>query len=127
MTMPHERTRAVIQTRVFLFELTRNSELPEDVRSSAKHLLRHYPSAAEVLLAGEGEERLASTTGWSNIFSSGAELRAASSTPSEEMARPSRPEAIFQFLMFVRSRDQSTSIAGAYIGLSRPLCTDPQC
>ncbi|WP_296125273.1 BPSL0761 family protein [Pseudomonas sp. Ga0074129] len=73
MTMPHERTRAVIHTRAFLIELSRNAELPEDVRSSAKHLLRHYPSAGEVLLAGKGEEFLASTTCWSNVFSSTAE------------------------------------------------------
>lgn len=70
MTMPHERTRAVIQTRDFLIELSRNTELPEAVRSSAKHLLRHYPSASEVLKAGEGEERLASISDWSNLFSS---------------------------------------------------------
>ena len=73
MTMPHERTRAVIHTRDFLVELSRNAELPEDVRSSAKHLLRHYPSASEVLLAGKGEELLASTTFWSNVFSSDTE------------------------------------------------------
>nr|WP_286775491.1 BPSL0761 family protein [[Pseudomonas] sp. BICA1-14] len=73
MTMPHERTRAVIHTRDFLVELSRNAELPKDVRSSAKHLLRHYPSAGEVFLAGKGEELLASTTCWSNVFSSNAE------------------------------------------------------
>ncbi len=73
MTMPHERTRAVINTGAFLIELSRNAELPEDVRSSAKHLLRHYPSAGEVLLAGKGEEFLASTTCWSNVFSSSVE------------------------------------------------------
>ena len=73
MTMPHERTRAVIHTRAFLIELSRNAELPDDVRSSAKHLLRHYPSAGEVLMAGKGEELLASTTCWSNVFSSTSE------------------------------------------------------
>ena len=70
MTMPHERTRAVIHTRTFLIELSGNAALPEYVRSSAKHLLRHYPSSGEVLLAGKGEELLASTTCWSNVFSS---------------------------------------------------------
>lgn len=70
MTMPHERTRAVIHTREFLVELSLNAELPEAVRTGAKHLLRHYPSASEVLKAGEGEERLASISVWSNIFSS---------------------------------------------------------
>lgn len=73
MTMPHERTRAVIHTRAFLIELSRNAELPKDLRSSAKHLLRHYPSAGEVHLAGKGEELLASTICWSSVFSSTAE------------------------------------------------------
>lgn len=73
MTMPHERTRVVIHTRDFLVELSRSVELPEDVRSSAKHLLRHYPNATEVFLAGKGEELLASTICWSNVFSSAAE------------------------------------------------------
>jgi hypothetical protein len=54
----------------FLIELSRNAELPEDVRSSAKHLLRRYPSAGEVLLAGKGEELLASAICWSSVFSS---------------------------------------------------------
>jgi hypothetical protein len=56
-----------------LIELSRNAELPDDVRSSAKHLLRHYPSAGDVLMAGKGEELLASTTCWSNVFSSTSE------------------------------------------------------
>ena len=75
MTMPHERTRAVIQTREFLVELSRNAELPENVRSSAKHLLRHYPSASDVLLVGKGEELLASTIIWTQIFSSDTEYK----------------------------------------------------
>ncbi|WP_342637289.1 BPSL0761 family protein, partial [Pseudomonas aeruginosa] len=45
MTLPHERTRSVIKTEAFLRELARNTELPQDIRSYAKSLLRHYPSA----------------------------------------------------------------------------------
>lgn len=51
MTMPHERTRAVIHTGAFLIELSRNAELPEDVRSSAKHLLRHCTLETAILSA----------------------------------------------------------------------------
>ena len=57
MTMPDERTRAVIQTRDFLVELSRDSTLPEKVRRDAKFLLRHFPSKYEVLLAGRIEEQ----------------------------------------------------------------------
>ncbi len=55
MTMPHERTRVAIHTRDFLVELSRSVELPEDVRSSAKHLLRHYPNATEVFWQGKAK------------------------------------------------------------------------
>nr|WP_090352173.1 BPSL0761 family protein [Pseudomonas oryzae] len=57
MTMPTERTRAIIQTREFLVSLSRDQALPEAVRNEARRLLRHYPTANEVLLAGKVEER----------------------------------------------------------------------
>lgn len=56
MTMPHERSRAVIQTRAFLIEVSKNATLPAKIRSDAKFLLRHYPSSDQVLLAGRIEE-----------------------------------------------------------------------
>lgn len=56
MTMPHERTRAVVQTGEFLAELVRDRTLPYRVRHKAKFLLRHYPSRFVVLLAGRIEE-----------------------------------------------------------------------
>ena len=56
MTMPNERTRAVIQTREFLVELSRDASLPDRVRRDAKFLLRHYPNRNEVLSAGRIEE-----------------------------------------------------------------------
>lgn len=58
MTLPHERTRSVIKTEEFLRELARNTELPQDIRSYAKSLLRHYPSAAQVFSLGRLEECL---------------------------------------------------------------------
>ncbi|WP_280326569.1 BPSL0761 family protein [Pseudomonas sp. BN102] len=57
MTMPRERTRSIIQTREFLVDLSSNQELPEAVRNEARRLLRHYPAANEVLLAGKVEEQ----------------------------------------------------------------------
>ncbi|MEH6386397.1 MULTISPECIES: BPSL0761 family protein [Pseudomonas] len=43
MTMPDERTRAVLETRDFLLRLTQNTTLPDEIRRIAKALLRHYP------------------------------------------------------------------------------------
>ena len=58
MTLPYERTRSVIQAREYLFELSRNSTLPEAVRVEAKRLLRHFPTADEVLRGGATEEHM---------------------------------------------------------------------
>jgi hypothetical protein len=57
MTMPDERSRAVVQTREFLVKLSRDSSLPEKVRDDAKFLLRHFPSQDDVILAGRIEEQ----------------------------------------------------------------------
>lgn len=51
MTMPTERSRAVVQTREFLVELAQNSSLPDQVRRDAKFLLRHFPTRDDVVLA----------------------------------------------------------------------------
>lgn len=54
MTMPHERTRAVICAREFLRELadpTVTPGLPVAIRSRAQTLLRHYPSPMDMQLA----------------------------------------------------------------------------
>ena len=59
MTMPNERSRAVIKTRDFLVELSRDSSLPEKVRRDAKFLLRHFPTQDDVFLAGRLEEHSA--------------------------------------------------------------------
>ncbi|WP_457371491.1 BPSL0761 family protein [Pseudomonas sp. TE3911] len=56
MSMPNERTRAVIQTGEFLLELSQDSSLPERIRRDAKFLLRHYPNPFQILLAGRIEE-----------------------------------------------------------------------
>jgi hypothetical protein len=63
MTMPHERTRSVIQTREFLIELSRDTSLPERVRRDAKFLLRHYPSISDMVQAARIEEQTEALTG----------------------------------------------------------------
>ena len=61
MTLPHERTRSVIKTEEFLRELARNTELPQDIRSYANSLLRHYPSADQIFSLGRLEACLVSS------------------------------------------------------------------
>ncbi|MCY1292573.1 hypothetical protein D9M68_521750 [compost metagenome] len=70
MTMPHERTRAVIQTHEFLKQLERDLSVSEEMRGMANQLLRHYPTRAEVLLQGLIEEKLPATLGISPFFAS---------------------------------------------------------
>ncbi|HBP1052608.1 TPA: hypothetical protein NH746_006392 [Pseudomonas aeruginosa] len=60
MTLPHERTRSVVKTEAFLRELSRNAELPDDIRNYAKSLLRHYPSTDQIFSLGRLEECLVS-------------------------------------------------------------------
>lgn len=63
MTMPHERTRSVIQTRDFLVELSRDTSLPERIRRDAKFLLRHYPTQGDMVTASRIEEHTYSLAG----------------------------------------------------------------
>lgn len=58
MTMPDERTRCVIQTADFLKGLSRMNDLPANIRTEAKRLLRHFPSADEIHDLGRFEEYL---------------------------------------------------------------------
>lgn len=53
MTMPSERTRAVVETRRFLEKLAAGRmvrESPQRLQNYAMSLLRHYPSAADMHL-----------------------------------------------------------------------------
>ncbi|HEB06604.1 hypothetical protein LCGC14_0317290 [marine sediment metagenome] len=70
MTLPNERTRAIIQTEIFLIELSKDKSIADEKRQEARRLLRHYPSRKEMLLAGEIEEKLTSGTLFNPIFSS---------------------------------------------------------
>ena len=54
MTMPYERTRAVLQTREFLKLLLDSGAtpvLPKDIRDEALRLLRHYPVPSDMAMA----------------------------------------------------------------------------
>lgn len=54
MTMPDERTRAILQTKDFLVELLSAEQtpgVPATVRREARRLLRHYPGLMELDLA----------------------------------------------------------------------------
>lgn len=53
MTMPSERTRAVVETRRFLEKLAAGRmvrESPERLQNHAASLLRHYPSDSDMHL-----------------------------------------------------------------------------
>lgn len=57
MTMPHERTRSLVQTEQFLQELSKDPNLSELLRRQAKVLLRHYPSRQDIALKIKLDER----------------------------------------------------------------------
>ena len=57
MTMPHERTRAVIGTREFLEQLRLRDDVPADVRKEAIWCLRHFPTATDLKIAGYATTR----------------------------------------------------------------------
>lgn len=44
MTLPDERYSSVFRTAQFLLDLQQRSDVPEDVRLTARGLLRHYPT-----------------------------------------------------------------------------------
>lgn len=55
MTLPYERSRAVIETRAFLEEIAADKRRSESTRYQARQLLLHYPYPHEVLRAGINE------------------------------------------------------------------------
>ncbi len=54
MTMPLERTRAVLQAEEFLKDLMVRDDVPEDVKYSAKVILRHYPTKLDLKMSVHG-------------------------------------------------------------------------
>ena len=58
MTLPNERTRSVLATQQFLFRLATPyggglKRIPEEARSEARRLLRHYPSWLDFTIPGQ--------------------------------------------------------------------------
>ncbi|MCY1295046.1 hypothetical protein D9M68_539720 [compost metagenome] len=85
MTMPHERTRAIIQTHDFLQQLEQDASVGEETRSMATQLLRHYPTRSEVLLQGMFEETLPVNLRISPFFSSTQASPSSSSRSSQSV------------------------------------------
>lgn len=56
MTLPYERSRAVVQTHQFLKELTLNPDLPPELLAQAKVLLRYYPEPCGIMLLARMEK-----------------------------------------------------------------------
>jgi pyruvate/oxaloacetate carboxyltransferase len=57
MTLPYERSRAVVQTQAFLLEVangTRYKRVPREVKMMARHLLRHYPMKSDLQMTHNG-------------------------------------------------------------------------
>ena len=48
MTIPHERTRAMLWAGGFLIELARDTSLPIAVRRRAVVIARHFPTIEDV-------------------------------------------------------------------------------
>lgn len=58
MTLPFERTRAVVQTEEFLKDLMdpkKTPGVPKLIRNQAKSLLRHYPTKFDMEMASQME------------------------------------------------------------------------
>jgi hypothetical protein len=61
MTLPYERTRAVLSTESFLKELLdpkKTPGVPSVIRRQANSLLRHYPTPFEMNVVCEHEEQI---------------------------------------------------------------------
>lgn len=58
MTRPVERTISVIAARRFLYNLLNSEDTGAEIKRQAQTLLRHYPSANEVIQMARKEEHL---------------------------------------------------------------------
>ncbi len=77
MTMPDERTRALLLAGELLIQLAssvRTPDVPDAIRKQAQHILRHYPSRSDIGYLAEDAER--------GAFIAGPMLDAAAVPPS---------------------------------------------
>lgn len=66
MTMPDERTRALLLAGQLLTQLAssaRTPDVPDAIRKQAQHILRHYPSGSDIRFLAEQAERGAFVAG----------------------------------------------------------------
>jgi hypothetical protein len=64
MTLPYERTNAVLRTRDFLLNLCDpkvTPRIPKSIRGQARSLLKHYPSRFDISEISSREEQTIST------------------------------------------------------------------
>lgn len=74
MTVPIERTNAVLNTEKFLLDLLRPSvtpRVPKEVRERARSLLRHYPSSFDMDVISEREDSCEQITVRHKVFGKG--------------------------------------------------------
>jgi len=73
MTLPYERSRALLQAGGFLIELARDASLPLDIRQRAVGIARHFPTVEDIAAMaifrhssglGMGLEAPNDTPGW---------------------------------------------------------------
>lgn len=57
MTMPSERTRALIWAAEFLQELRSGADTPDAIRAQAISVLRHFPNASSIDLEAKRQLR----------------------------------------------------------------------
>lgn len=61
MTLPNERTNAVLNTRMFLLSLLDpklTPKVPRAIREKAHRLLRHYPTGLYLDMAAKGNKNV---------------------------------------------------------------------
>lgn len=58
MTMPDERTRALIWAGGYLIELARDRSLPLDVRRNAVFIARHFPTVEDISIMAQCQHSL---------------------------------------------------------------------
>ena len=71
MTIPIERTNAVIRTQKFLLDLLdpkKTPRVPRLIRQDARNLLRHYPSEFEMNVIADREDDMEVSTFKMKIF-----------------------------------------------------------